>query len=77
MIDREQPGLNIDVSQTTPVVCEECGHDAFTSVFKIRKLSALIAPSGQETIVPVQAFACAKCGHINTDFLPKIPKKRP
>ena len=46
-------------------------HNSFTSVFHIRKLSALVSPSGQETIIPVQVFACVECKHINSDFLPK------
>ena len=70
-MNRQQPGLNIDFSQTTPEVCDECGHDVFVSVFKIRKLSALLSPTGEESMIPMQVFACAKCGHINKSFLPK------
>ena len=42
-----------------------------TQVLKFRKLSALLSPSGEETLIPLQTFACAKCGHINEGFLPK------
>ena len=34
----------------------------------IRKLSALVSPDGQETLVPVQVFACEKCGNVNKEF---------
>ena len=68
---QQQMQMNIDFEQTTPVVCDECGHDVFTQVLKMRKVSALLSPTGQETMIPIQAFACAKCGHINKDFLPK------
>ena len=37
----------------------------------MRKLSALLSPHGKETMMPVQVFACAKCGHINDDFQTK------
>ena len=70
-MNREQPGLNVDFSQTTPEVCEECGNDTFVQVFKMRKLSALLSPTGQPTMIPMQVFSCAKCGHINPAFLPK------
>ena len=63
--------MNIDFSQTTPEVCEECENDTFQQVYRMRKLSALLSPAGQETMIPVQVFACAKCGHINKGFLPK------
>ena len=28
-MNREQPGLNVDFSQTTAEVCESCGNDTF------------------------------------------------
>ena len=71
MNNPQQPQMNIDFSQTTPVVCDKCGHDVFTQAMKMRKLSALLSPTGQETMIPIQAFACAECGHINEGFLPK------
>jgi hypothetical protein len=71
MMNREQPGLNIDMSQTTAEICESCENDTFVQVFKMRKLSALLSPAGQESMIPIQVFACAKCGHINKGFLPK------
>ena len=33
-----------------------------------RRLSALLSPHGKETMIPMQVFACAKCGHINKEF---------
>ena len=35
----------------------------------LKRLSALVSPNGQEAIVPVMAFACDTCGHINDEFL--------
>ena len=70
-MNREQQGLNIDFNQTTAETCEKCGHDVFVPAFKMRKMSALLSPHGKETMIPIQVFACAKCGHINEGFLPK------
>ena len=71
MNNEQQPQMNIDFSQTTAEVCEKCENDTFVQVYRIRKLSALLSPAGQETMIPVQVFACAKCGHINKGFQPK------
>ena len=71
-MNREQPGLNIDISQTTAEVCEACGNNTFVQVYQMRTLSALLSPAGQETIIPVQIFACMKCNHVNKGFLPKV-----
>ena len=70
-MNREQPGLKVDLSQTTAVICEACGHDIFIPAFKMRKMSALLSPHGKETMKPMQVFACAKYGHINEDFQTK------
>ena len=71
MINNQQPQMNIDFSQTTAEICEECGNDTFVQVYQMRKLSALLSPTGQETMIPIQVFACHKCGHINEGFQPK------
>jgi len=68
------PGQNgqmqeqIDFSKTTQIKCEACEGATFKQTLLLRKMSALVAPSGQETIVPMQVFACEKCGHVNKEF---------
>tara|TARA_R110000765_G_scaffold255848_1_gene356451 strand:+ start:99 stop:335 length:237 start_codon:yes stop_codon:yes gene_type:complete len=68
------PGQNgqmqeqIDFSKTTQIKCEACEGSTFKQTLLLRKLSALVSSSGQETIVPMQVFACEKCGHVNKEF---------
>ena len=71
MNNEQQQQMNIDFSQTTAEVCEKCENDTFVQVYRMRKLSALLSPMGQETMIPIQVFACAKCSHINKGFQPK------
>ena len=70
-MNNQQPQMNVDFSQTTAEVCESCENDTFVQVYQMRKLSALLSPTGQPTMIPIQVFACAKCGNINSTFLPK------
>ena len=58
----------IDISKTSEIKCEVCLNDTFEQTLMLRKLSALVSPTNQETIVPVQVFDCKKCGHVNTEF---------
>lgn len=60
----------VDLSTSNPYLCEKCGHDTFVTAFKLRKISALVSPSGEDMLVPVQVFMCSECGHINEEFLP-------
>ena len=58
----------IDISKTSEIKCESCGGLTFKQSLMLRKLSALVSPNGQETLIPVQVFACEKCGHVNKEF---------
>ena len=58
----------IDMSQTTPVKCEKCENSTFKQTLLIRKMSALVSPNGQETVIPIGVFACEKCGNVNAEF---------
>ena len=58
----------LDLSKTTEICCEACGGKTFKQTLLLRNLSALVSPSGQDTIVPMQVFACEKCGHVNKEF---------
>ena len=58
----------IDFSKTTEICCEACGGKTFKQTLLMRKMSALVAPGGQETIIPMAVFACEKCGHVNKEF---------
>ena len=58
----------IDFSKTTQIQCESCGGSTFKQTLLLRKMSALVSPNGQETIIPMQVFACDKCGHVNKEF---------
>jgi uncharacterized Zn finger protein len=58
----------LDISKTSAIKCDKCENQTFKQSLLLRKLSALVSPNGQETLVPVQVFACEKCGHVNSEF---------
>jgi uncharacterized Zn finger protein len=63
--------INLDITQTTAVTCDECGGIHFEQQLILRKASGLLTGTGQPTYVPIPVFACTKCGHVNVEFLPK------
>jgi len=63
-----QQQMNVDISQTTEMKCEKCGNNTFKQTMMLRKLSAIVSPSGKETIIPVGVFACEACNHVNKEF---------
>ena len=71
------PGKNgqmeeqIDFSKTTEICCEKCGGKTFKQTLLMRKMSALVSPNGQESIIPAAVFACEACNHVNKEFAKK------
>ena len=59
----------IDMSKATPIKCDKCEGSTFKQTLLISKISALLSPNGQETIIPTAVFACEGCGHVNDDFV--------
>jgi uncharacterized Zn finger protein len=67
--------VNVDISQTQPVTCEECGGVYFEQGLILRKASKFLTGTGQDGFIPIPVFNCKKCGHVNQEFLPKEIKE--
>ena len=66
---QQQPDLsNVDLSKAKTMKCEKCENTTFKQTLMLHKMSALVSPNGQETIVPAAVFGCEKCGHVNSEF---------
>lgn len=66
----QQPPMNLDLSNAQDVTCDNCGNYTFNEVVLMKRISALVSPTGKEAIVPIPTFACNACGFINKQFLP-------
>jgi hypothetical protein len=53
----------IDISQSTPMVCEVCGEGkTFIPATKVRKLSKLAYGGDQDVMIPFEVYLCGDCG---------------
>ena len=50
------PGLE----NTTAVVCA-CGSDVYTTIFRLRRTSAILSPTGEEQIMQLPFHVCTSC----------------
>lgn len=53
----------------------ECGSYIFEDAYILKKLSALISPTGKEEVIPISLLVCKECGKVLSelnldDFLP-------
>lgn len=69
-MSRQQPPVNLDLTNAQDVTCDNCGNYTFNEVVLMKRVSALVSPTGKEAIVPIPTFACNACGFINKQFLP-------
>jgi predicted nucleic acid-binding Zn ribbon protein len=67
-----QPQLNINLADAPYMECEECQGKVFEEKMMIKKVSKFMTGSDQDSIVPIPVIACAKCGHVNELFKPKV-----
>ena len=65
-----QGQIKVALKDTTDVVCDECENKFVKQLMMFKKLSAVMSPNGQESMIPVQIFSCNDCGHVNDQFLP-------
>jgi hypothetical protein len=70
---QQNPLAGIRFDQTTGVICENCKNNSFQEVYLLRKVSKFLvaANTDKDQLIPIPAFSCSKCHHINKEFLPE------
>ena len=64
----DQSKLKVGLENSTAIVCEECESQTFKEVTYLRRISRLLTGSPEDMIVPIPAFACTSCNHVNEQF---------
>jgi hypothetical protein len=62
-----EPNVNINLDNCEWITCE-CGSHMFDSKIMFKKISAILAPDGQERIVPIDTVVCKECGNVPSFF---------
>jgi hypothetical protein len=64
-----QADVKVDLKQAETIKCDDCGNYLFITAHVIKRLSAIISPTGQEAMIPVQVYSCGNCGKVPKVFL--------
>ena len=64
-----QREVQVDLTKADTVKCDDCGNYLFITSHVIKRISAIMSPTGQEAIVPVQVYSCGSCGRVPKIFL--------
>ena len=65
-----QAEVKVDLKQADTVKCDDCGNYLFITAHVIKRLSAIISPTGQEAMIPVQVYSCGNCGKVPDKLMP-------
>ena len=75
-LPKQQQQVQVDLKQADTIKCKECGNYLWIQSFILKKLSALVSPTGQETMIPVQVFSCGNCGKIAEGMLDESEEEK-
>ena len=62
----------IDLEKAETMKCDECDSSLFVISYVIKKISAIMSPIGEESLVPIQVYTCKSCGEIPKIFLGEL-----
>ena len=65
----QETQVQVDLSKADTIKCDDCGNYLFITAHVIKRLSAIISPTGQEAMIPVQVYSCGNCGTVPKIFL--------
>tara|TARA_B100001113_G_C20510345_1_gene362679 strand:- start:22 stop:294 length:273 start_codon:yes stop_codon:yes gene_type:complete len=59
----------VDLRKAETLKCEHCGNYLFIKSTVLKRLSALVSPTGEEGIIPIEIYSCGNCGQVPKDML--------
>ena len=68
-LKKPQAQVRVDLKDAETIKCKSCNNYLFITSFILKKLSAIVSPTGQETLIPVQVYSCGNCGKVAEGFL--------
>ena len=63
-IPQPKKQVQVDLKDAETMKCANCGNSIFIQGYIVKKISAIMSPTGQEVIAPVQVFNCGSCGEL-------------
>ena len=61
--------VQVDLKQAETIKCNDCNNYLFITSFVLKRLSAIVSPTGQEALIPVQVYSCGNCGKVAEGML--------
>ena len=56
--------VQVDLRKAETIKCKKCSNYIFIQSFVLKRLSAILSPTGEEALIPVQVYSCGNCGEV-------------
>ena len=56
--------VQVDLNDAETMTCQKCDNKIFIQGYVIKRISAIVSPTGKEVIAPIQVFNCGNCGEM-------------
>ena len=56
--------VQVDLKDADTMKCQKCENTIFIQGYVIKRISAIVSPTGKEVIAPIQVFNCGNCGEM-------------
>ena len=56
--------VQVDLKDADTMKCQKCENSIFIQGYVIKRISAIVSPTGKEVIAPIQVFNCGNCGEM-------------
>lgn len=64
MIGGDKRQVVVNLKECQDFRCNKCGGVYFSILYRVKIISALVSPTGQDELFPVRVLVCAKCGEV-------------
>ena len=61
--------VQVDLRKAETIKCKKCSNYVFLQSFILKRLSAILSPTGEEALIPVQVNSCGNCGEVAENML--------
>ena len=68
-IKKPQANVQVDLRDADTIKCDDCDNFVFIGGFVLKRLSAIVSPTGEEALIPVQVYSCGNCGKVPNSLL--------
>mgnify|MGYP001384466569 FL=1 len=65
----QESQVKVSLSDAETIKCKDCNNYLWIQSFILKKISALVSPSGKDALVPVQVYSCGACGKVAEGML--------